>query len=540
MKKPILIFGMLFLALAIFAQPPGEDLPDENVEVEKQFEAELPETNKYPTSPVLPTVTNTPPNLSYDIPNKLLNLEYDPPKIKPLAMPKQKLDKVYRFYAKAGFGLPASPYAEASYNSGRLKNNLAYDIGFLHHSANNDAKIENQRFSNTGGRVGATYYMPMGMAAGGYVSYGLKQEHYYGYNNADTSFTREAVQQRFSEIGVGGTFFNSLENRGSLDYKADLDIYNLSDNFDVGETGIDLKANVVKHFDDNFLTVNVGNLLSIYNDTANLNNNVAYVNPSYTIVRDVFKFKVGAFLASDGLDGVFFAAPDVELGLNLAGGTIGLFAGWNGSIYKNSFRHQTNYNPYTNSFTNIKNTRIQNRFAGVRGRAGTVQYEGKFSWKSAQNLALYLNDSTDYKKFNTVYDTAQIYNIHFGVEAPIIKKLVFSIDGNYNIFDLNNNARAWHLPEFEANFGLRFLTLDDKLTLKAELYSGSGMAYLDEAGEEQVLNALFDFNLGANYHFTENFGLFLDVNNLFNNQRERWYKYPGFGTNFLGGITVKF
>jgi hypothetical protein len=40
--------------------------------------------------------------------------------------------------------------------------------------------------------------------------------------------------------------------------------------------------------------------------------------------------------------------------------------------------------------------------------------------------------------------------------------------------------------------------------------------------------------------FHKNFGAFVDLNNLANNKRERWYLYPQFGLNILAGITARF
>ena len=51
---------------------------------------------------------------------------------------------------------------------------------------------------------------------------------------------------------------------------------------------------------------------------------------------------------------------------------------------------------------------------------------------------------------------------------------------------------------------------------------------------------LLDLNVGGSYQFAKNFGVFLDVNNMLNNKRERWYNYPMVGLNFLAGLTARF
>ena len=82
--------------------------------------------------------------------------------------------------------------------------------------------------------------------------------------------------------------------------------------------------------------------------------------------------------------------------------------------------------------------------------------------------------------------------------------------------------------------------MEDKLRLKAELYVENGVPYLDEDGEAGNLNGLFDLSFGADYQVAKNFGIFLNLNNVAANKRERWVNYPTYGINVLGGITARF
>jgi hypothetical protein len=51
---------------------------------------------------------------------------------------------------------------------------------------------------------------------------------------------------------------------------------------------------------------------------------------------------------------------------------------------------------------------------------------------------------------------------------------------------------------------------------------------------------LFDLSLGADFFFSEKFGGFIQINNLANNRRERWFRYPIFGINAMAGVMVRF
>jgi hypothetical protein len=95
------------------------------------------------------------------------------------------------------------------------------------------------------------------------------------------------------------------------------------------------------------------------------------------------------------------------------------------------------------------------------------------------------------------------------------------------------------LPKIQGNVGLSYLALDQQLRLKAEVYVADAVAYQDLNLPDEP-NLLFDISLGADYFLTKNIGLFLHLNNLATNKYRRWYGYPGFGLNVLGGITARF
>ncbi|MEM8909019.1 MAG: hypothetical protein AAGD05_14325, partial [Bacteroidota bacterium] len=109
-----------------------------------------------------------------------------------------------------------------------------------------------------------------------------------------------------------------------------------------------------------------------------------------------------------------------------------------------------------------------------------------------------------------------------------------------NIYSPNNEEEPWHLPATQLNVAARYRTMEDKLALKGELFVQNGLHYRDLQGNKDKLNALFDLSLGAEYTITKNFNVFFEANNLFANRRQRWFRYPTFGANVLGGITARF
>lgn len=558
----ILFFFLCAFAfsLTIKAQ---EDLPSEEVEVIKDFDARLIETEKVTVTPTLPKTNNTNKTQTYSIPSRSLQVEYLPPKIRPLAMKRDKLPKQYDGFLKAGYGVPSSPYVEASYYT--FQENLRVGGRFKHHSAN-FKNVENQRFSTNEGELKGTYYQDEGYAIGGNLGYTADQVHYYGYNqNIDTdtfSVNQEQVKQTFNTLKLGGTFFNGERTQGDLNYQAGFNFYNTKDNFATKETGFDAHFGVTKWIADKH-ALNVGlktDITTFKNgDRGNADSlkqklNNFYLTPNFTYHADAFKVKVGANLVA--VDGEFNFFPDIEASANIVGNKFTVFAGAEGSLQKNTMRSITDYNPFVKTFNSleIRNTDYNHFYGGIRGAFGAFNYKGQVGYKNVKNLAVYLNDwedniTTDFgevslNRLEVGYNDGNVFNIQGSLNAPLFKG--FNLGGTvsvnaYDMDDINGEEqKAWHLPATEFNVNATYKMLEEKLILRGELFVANGVPYKTATGATDNLNALLDVSAGAEYIITDNFSAFLNINNLLDNQRERWASYETYGLNVLVGIQGRF
>lgn len=55
-----------------------------------------------------------------------------------------------------------------------------------------------------------------------------------------------------------------------------------------------------------------------------------------------------------------------------------------------------------------------------------------------------------------------------------------------------------------------------------------------------TLDSFFDINAHVGYHINEQFSFFAKVNNIANQQYQKWVNYPVQGAQFLAGVTYKF
>lgn len=538
------IVSSLFLLVLPFCLAAQETLPSGQVEVIRSFDARLLDTEPVKVRPELPPLDTTTKRQSYNIISKTFEVEYLPPKIRPVRFDGEAVQKSYNGYAKLGGGFPSALFGEFSYDL-FAEDQYKFGIDLYHNSANNTKKVENQRFAFTKLGAHGTYYLDQGFAVDANLGYTIDNVFFYGYNefnqenDTDISLDKEDVRQRFSIFDVGAKIYNGKRTQADFNYSAGFDIYLMQDDYAARENGFDLKFGANKWFNElHELKINLRTDFTSYRDTATQSLNNFFLQPSFTFHGDIFKAKLGLNVASHEDDFQLF--PDVELSAALLGNVLSAFVGAEGSLQKNNFRNLTDYNPFLVSRVQVENTRYIQYYGGIKGNFQGIDYRAQVSYKDADNLALFLANQDSIPRFNVLYDTAQIFSIHGALTFEVLKGLDITGSVTQNFFSLEGQDKPWHLPSLTLNGGVHYTTLEGKLLVKGEFFLENGVPYLDRNNETQNLNTLFDISLGADYLFTENIGAFVQVNNLANNRRQRWQYYPTLGLNALIGITARF
>lgn len=537
--------SQIFIALGIIAcmnTGLNAQITGENVEIIKNFDARLLETDRLKVNPLLPPIDTTPKQQSYNINAKTADIDYLPPKLRPLGVKTTKEEKGFNGYAKLGYGIPASPYGEFAYNLSKAKQ-LDLGIYLRHHSA----KLKSnplQRFSETGGAIDGTYYYePLGMGIGATIAYNQDQVYYYGFNKTVDTLTLEQGKQRYNLFNINARVFNSQKTQGDFDYKADVDFYRLTDKYAASESGFVLNVGGAKWIADRHtIDVKLVTDFTTFNDTSGVQQSLTNLKlqPAFTFRSDIFKIRLGVNLIS--FKDEFYPQPDIEANVAIAGSALAAYGGWKGDFIKNNMRSLTDYNPFVHTGRlDINNNETQRYYGGIKGNLKIFEYQVEAGYAKNKNMALFLTDGADLRRrFLTVYDTVNVFNINGTLTATPMENLTLMLTANQNFFTTKLEDKPWHLPRTELNVALRYAAMEKKLHLKGELFLQDGVAYKDEGGQVGNLNALLDLSLGAEYWVAENIGIFIDANNLINNKRERWYRYPTYGINILGGVTARF
>lgn len=536
-------FLLLLCSVTLFAQG---DLPGSEVDVVRSFEARLAEAERIGVTPVLPPADTSIRRQNYSVIARPLNIDYPAPIIRPRGIGRKKQEETQDGFFKIGGGFPAALYADLSYNITGLEN---FDLGFYahRHSFNNNANVENQRTADTNFGAQGTYYNDKGFAVNLSTKYTGTTRYYYGYNFPDVeidtlpSFTAEQARQRFSTFEIAGSLFNGVRTEADFDYSADVDLYLMDATNATRENGFGLTLSATKWFADRDpLDIKLRTEFTNYRDTSKQSLNNFYLNPSYTLhLSDVMKVKLGVNITSNEDNFNFF--PDLEVSAVVVPGVVTAFLGADGTIQRNSLRTLAEYNPWIKPRIRIRNSEYNRVFGGVSGTAYGVGYRAEVSYKNVNNLALFLLDRTDeLPKFDVVYDTASVITIQGTVTLPLIKNLDVSGTIAQHIYSMENEEKPWHLPSFTVNTAAIYTMPEQGLQVRADLFLQNGVPFRNINGEADNLNALFDLSLSGEYSITDNIGLWLQLNNLANNKRERFTQYPTIGLNILAGASIRF
>lgn len=541
MRKSIFVIGILSLPSFQLA---GQDINSQKLDLERNYQAQLPESTKRGVTPILPPIDTSTRLQDYSVPTQVAKVTYASPQLKPLGLKAAPKEKQYSGHLKAGGGVPSAILGNLGYSY--VGDAFQASLWAEHHQASSQS-LENQSFQQTKIRLNGTAEINEGHALESKIGYGRNRVHFYGYDHEQFQFEADRIRQQFQTLDVSTKLYNKERTDADLNYYISPAYYHLKDAYGNSENGLKLELGGDKWFaEKHVFRMLVNTDFTTFQDVEKQHLNNIYLQPSFTFHTDFLKLKVGGNFVSNR--DIFHIYPDAELSLRVAGDGIQLFALANGDLRKNTFRTMSTYNPFLEMRSNnatLRNTDYRNYAAGIKGSASWINYSLQGGFAQANNLALYQTrftrvDNQEVTRFEVLYDTVKMVQFQGSLQLTPIKNLVISGLLSQRFFTPTQQEKAWGIPGLEGTFTGEYRVLDGKAGIKASCFIADKISRLDATGLAGADGVLVDFSVGGNYRLGKYFGVFLDINNLFNNQRERWHNYPIFGTNIMGGITARF
>src|SRR5690606_23933771 len=197
--------------------------------------------------------------------------------------------------------------------------------------------------------------------------------------------------------------------------------------------------------------------------------------------------------------------------------------------------------------------------AGVKGNVGaTFGYKAKVFYRKVEDLPLFVNSPNQPSKFDLIYDagidgTTSLSGLEGEINVRVSETVSIGGKLNLNEYKLSVEEKPWFMPTVKIASNAR-VNISEKVFLNAEvLFSGETSAktydysiaapsddYMLAPTVTRKVPAFADFSAGAEYRVNNQFGIFIQANNLLNTDYEKYLYYPRLGFNIFGGLNYSF
>lgn len=553
MKLSINIFLAIILLNSAFGQSktPKDTVDEAQISIIKEYKPTIKQSEKISFSPAFPSLPKEAKKLmEYSFQNKPFNVKFDKLELRPIAYTTPKSKKPnesqndYNGYVKLGFGNFTTPFFKAGY----VQINDLYEYGAtIQHVQSNNKKLENQVFSNTNANFFAKkYFDEKGFYLQPELNIKQHSNRFFGYNHKDTSFEKNAVQQRFFGINLNGEIKNYKDNKRGINYSAKPYFNLFSDKYKTNEFIAGFYSDASKKISTHFIKADFTlQSQSTKDEFAKRNNFLLRTTPAFEFNKKGWQLDLGLNITLDEKE--FLIYPFLGSSKSLFDNKLVFYNGWKIIKQQNSYEKFAEENPFINpqiiTQAGLRNTRFEDRYMGVKGFFNKFDYNIRFAQKLIKNMPIYVNDTFIGNKFNIIYDDVTIMHLHTAFQYDVDNVFTIYTKFDFNGYKTENEKKAWHLPTIRTNIGAIIKPIE-ALQIRAELYANNGSFYKvygdDDNYKNHRLKGMFDINIGAEYAFMPNLSAFIQLNNITSQKYEQYKNYTTFGFNGVGGIRFTF
>lgn len=550
----ILIFaGLLFILFPGLLSAQGLN---EQVTVIAAYEPSIPEVNKIIVNPAASESEVKLPEMTYLI---------KPVQLKPILMPEtipsvklvgEPQKKLYRNYARVGFGSYTSPYVEFFANTLRSKS-YSFGVHMKHLSSMGEIK-DYAKSSNSLNMIqlqGQKFFENHTLVAG--AGYRRNVVHHYGFKPDEfvTKYSDDNLKQKFNRLNASLDFTSRYADRDKLNHNIALSFNNVTDHFSTRESNIHLKGGANKRFelfdftDNQQLGIETDISFTGYKDSVlKHSSTLVSIRPFIGTEFENYSFRAGLNFTFTG-DSISkaYLFPFAEARMQVIEDALSVKAGITGGLYRHGFDELSDINPFVQSILPLRYTRDRFTFyAESRARVGKhINLTASFKASVIENAVFFVTDfrQRPFNRFTLIYDDANLLAGRFEAEYHTAEKIRIKAHASFEQWKPDNELHAWHKPGFTLG-GDVYYNLGDKLIASASVdFRGKQYARITNEVNTitvETLKAYADLGLGLEYRYTRSLSAFLNLNNLTGIRPYVWYNYPGYRFNLLGGVSYSF
>jgi len=529
---------------------------NEQVTVVAAFEPTVPDATKLSINPSASETEVAPPVMTYDLQPKPMETSLQPDDIGAVKLVGEPQKKLYRNYARIGFGNYTTPLAELYANSLRSKE---YSLGvYLKHFSSTGEIKDYPNCSNSLNIIrlnGEKYFNQHTLSAN--LGYRRNVVHHYGFKPSDfeTVYSDDDLKQRFNRLHGAVGFKSNYSESDKLNHRLNLDFGSVSDLFNTSESSIKFTGKADKQFelfdftDSQVLGLETDLNFTRYKDsTLTQHSTMVAIKPFVSTTYEEYSLKIGLNLSFQG-DSVSkaYLFPVVEGSIRVIDDALVVEAGITGGLRRDGFNTLSDINPFVQSVLPLDYTRDRFTFyARSRARIGkTVNLNAAFRSSSVENAVFFVNDFSQmpFNRFTVVYDDGSMFEGRFEAEYVESGKITVKAWTAYEGWKLKNEAKPWHTPALSIGGEVKY-NIQNKIIATAGVINRSKQFAKTFGSEGEVIakqiKGYTDISLGLEYRYTKLLSAFLNLNNITASRYYVWNDYPGYRLNIMGGITYSF
>ena len=546
-----------------------EDFTQESVTVERNYEPKVEAAEKIKQTPDIQPSEDKKLPVDYALKDVEAESDFETSTIGADQLPVTDQNP-YNNYIRAGYGNRASLLIDG-FGEYALDDQKSVGASVDYRSTN--GKIPDMVHETDNSKLSAEGFFKMNFEnaqADVRLGGGLHKLNYYGIPETVVAGIPENVTQRYSNIYVDGKYM-VYEHLFLDEVKINAGFF--GDKFDAKESNFDLLG---KFGNDQVMEINALNDLAL---GLSADVNVNFANSQFEVINpkkfsfltagiapqlhfqtEIIKVVAGANLQynSESENDVsdFHVFPKAEVFVS-AVPEFGFYGGITGGVIQNRYQTLYNENPYLLPHQNLAATiNKMEVYAGIRGDIGAnFKYDASAKYQDLEDIAFfsrYVDYGQPYmhaNSFNAIYDDGKRTAIEGNISYLGISNL--NLVGNLIVqtYSLDNFDEAWGKTGLEATVSADYKMLDERLILGGDLFyvdKRKFSEFLPAQLDNNFLYGVFevdpyiDANVNATYLLLDRWAAFIELNNIFNKNYDRFVDYPVQGITIVGGVMFKF
>ncbi|WP_316830217.1 hypothetical protein [Pedobacter aquatilis] len=530
----------------------------EEIEVVRPYKPILAEAVKLRRSPNLDDVKTYKAKLNYSVTDRKLEINSDIQKLQAQALVDEKQSELINNYVKGGVGSLATILGEVYVNISR---DPALQLGGYFKHFSQEGKLNKQNSSNQQFSVFGRSIMAENTVSGR-INFERNGLYFYGIDNDRPTLNPNPEKQALTFLEAEGELVkNYKEDDDAFSYALKANGYLWNDRFSAKESYLTLNGYLNKRISSLNLglaaSTEFGNTKDL---TTSIGNNLLRLNPYIRLQVNGAKVTAGInFVQEFGAYSSSRIFPAVTADFTLIPDYLQVFGEVKGDVNRNSMKSFTDENPWLNSNILIKNTVEKLSIsAGVKGTGGPgFGYKARFYMKQIDDMPLFINNYTDFNKFDVIYDfgKAKITGLEGEISVQVSDALKWT--GKLNIDDYKpaSETYSWFKPGLKVSSNFVY-TYNKKLSfnagvviqddVKAKLNVQQPVPALSYVIPNPAIESIVtvkgfvDLGVGAEYRINNKFSVFAKANNILNTNYSRYLFYQVNGFNMFGGLTYSF